>query len=284
MDWTCEAISRNTHVIRIPFDERKDWRSRVLLTSDRHWDHPDSDLDLQKKHLDEALEIGAPVVDIGDLFCVMQAKNDKRGSKAKIRPEHQTDTYFDSVVETAVEWFMPYKDIITVIAAGNHDTSVKRHQEIDILRRFCSELGCHQGGYRGFVRFQFESNVSAMRHSLVMYYTHGSGGNSPVTKGTIRTNRRNASVDGVDIIVSGHIHNAWVMETPVHYLNQANRIAERNRIHIQIPTYKRGLGDLAEGWENEKEFPPSPVGGWWLEFRFDYKTKSIKFKPIRTDN
>lgn len=268
----------------MPFEERNDWRARVLLTSDRHWDHPDSDLDLQKKHLDEALEIGAPVIDIGDLFCVMQGKGDKRGSKASIRPEHQTDSYFDSVVDTAVEWFRPYKDILTVVADGNHNTSVKRFHEVDILRRFCSDIGCYQGGYRGFIRFQFESSVSQMRSSNIMYYTHGSGGNSPVTKGTIRTNRRNAMIENADIIVSGHIHNSWLMETPIISLNQANRIVEKNRIHIQIPTYKRGLGDLSEGWENEKEFPPSPVGGWWLEFRFDRKSRSIKFKPIRTDN
>lgn len=57
------------------------WEQWVLLRSDVHHDNPKCDQKLEKKHLDQAKEYNAIIIDNGDLFCAMQGKYDKRASK-----------------------------------------------------------------------------------------------------------------------------------------------------------------------------------------------------------
>jgi len=49
------------------------WEQWILVTSDRHWDSVHSDRTMQKRHLDEAVERNALIIDLGDLFDAMQA-------------------------------------------------------------------------------------------------------------------------------------------------------------------------------------------------------------------
>ena len=92
-----EEISRNVHFINHRFNSTADnfW---VLLTSDRHHDNPHCNQELEKKHLDEAKERNAVIIDYGDLFCAMQGKFDRRASKDHIRPAHQHGNYLDRLV------------------------------------------------------------------------------------------------------------------------------------------------------------------------------------------
>ena len=79
--WHLERHSKNVHRIRIDGEASRDWEQWILLTGDRHFDSPYSRRDLQRKHLEEARERGAPVIDIGDFFDLMQGKHDPRASK-----------------------------------------------------------------------------------------------------------------------------------------------------------------------------------------------------------
>jgi UDP-2,3-diacylglucosamine pyrophosphatase LpxH len=53
--------------------------ARFLLISDVHWDAIDCDRRLLKKHLDEAVATDSMVLINGDLFDLMQGRNDRRG-------------------------------------------------------------------------------------------------------------------------------------------------------------------------------------------------------------
>ena len=88
-DAEIERIHRNVHFINHRFASTSEdfW---VLLTSDRHHDNPHCNQELEKKHLDQAVEREAVIIDYGDLFCAMQGKYDRRHSKDDIRPEHQS--------------------------------------------------------------------------------------------------------------------------------------------------------------------------------------------------
>ena len=121
----------------------------------------------------------------GDFFCLMQGRGDNRRNKSDIRPEHNNFRYLDSIVETAVEWWSPYAEILTVIGYGNHETGVIKWQETDILQRFVDllNLKCgtnvQVGGYGGWLVFKVGTR------NLVTYkvkYFHGSGGGGIVTK------------------------------------------------------------------------------------------------------
>ncbi len=78
MGWSLKKLERNVVEISIDLDRNKDWEQWVLLRSDVHHDNPKCNQDLERKHLDEAIEYDAPIIDNGDLFCAMQGKWDKR--------------------------------------------------------------------------------------------------------------------------------------------------------------------------------------------------------------
>ena len=111
--------SKNLHEIIVPMDD-----FQIAMLSDIHWDNPKCDWDVLKSHLDYFKKNNIPVMVNGDFFCLMQGRGDNRRNKSDIRPEHNNFRYLDSIVETAVEWWTPYADILTVIGYGNHETGV----------------------------------------------------------------------------------------------------------------------------------------------------------------
>lgn len=268
-EWTVEQ-KHDAAVIRVPFDDREGQEFRVLLTSDRHHDNPDCRRDMEYRHLDQAAEINAPVIDLGDLFCAMQGRNDRRGSKSKVRPEHRVGDYFGALIDTAVEDYAPWARQFAVIATGNHETAILRHNEIDLTRRLVAGLQAHgspviQGGYRGWVRFQFEGVQSNRRWSKTLYYYHGSGGGGPVTKGVIQTNRRAVYLPDANIVATGHIHESWEVTLTRYRLTSSGREYQDEQLHVQVPTYK-DEARARTGWHVETGKPPKPLGARWLVF------------------
>ncbi len=113
-------IQKNSHKLTIAASGRKS-EVKLAILSDLHWDNPDCDQKLLKKDLDYCLENDIHIMLNGDTFCLMQGKYDPRSSKSKVRPEHQRDDYLDAVINTAVEFFKPYAELITVVGVGNHE-------------------------------------------------------------------------------------------------------------------------------------------------------------------
>ena len=154
-----ERLGKNIHKLYLDKENNK-----VALLSDLHWDNPKCDRELLKKNLDYCLENNIPVHIAGDFFCLMQGRGDRRGNKSDIRPEHNNSRYLDSIVETAVEWFKPYKDILTVIGYGNHETAIIKYQETDLLQRFVDlfnltyKANVYTGGYGGWMIYEFASD------------------------------------------------------------------------------------------------------------------------------
>lgn len=119
-------------VVNIPFNKNKNWKQSFLLCSDRHWDNPHSDRKMQEDHLNEALERKAGVIENGDMFCGMQSRFDKRGSKSSIRHEHLDDCYLDRLVETCADWWSPWRKLLVLCGEGNHECV---DEETEVLTR-----------------------------------------------------------------------------------------------------------------------------------------------------
>ncbi|RCW38673.1 metallophosphoesterase [Marinilabilia salmonicolor] len=263
---------------KIKVERKKDWESWVLLLSDVHFDSKHCDRKLLKKHLDEAKEKNAQIFIFGDLWDCMGGKYDPRSGKGDLRPEYQVKDYFDEIVRDAIKFFKPYKDNIKLVTYGNHELSVLKRQEVDLLKNFTERLGIQKGEYSGFVRFSF-SDDEKKRHvstSKLLYYNHGSGGNSPVTRGVIKTNRRQNYISA-DYFVSGHIHSEWLMALPMVSVNQKGKVIKKEQTHISLGTYKDDHG--SGGWADMKEFPPPSMGGSWIKFEYD--NDNIKESFIR---
>jgi hypothetical protein len=170
-------------------------------------------------------------------------------------------------VETAVEEMTPYAADLALVGYGNHETSVLKHQETDVVKRLCDGLAVQRGGYSGFVRFQF-SRGKSNKSSHVLFYHHGAGGGGPVTKGVIQTNRRAVWLPDATLIATGHVHESWVLSLPRMRLSPSGRTYQDEQTHIQLGTYKQEM-TLAGGFHTERGRPPKPLGGAWLKFFYD---------------
>lgn len=276
----------NKNVLDITMDYSASWEQWFLLTSDRHWDNPHSDWKKQKLHLEQAKEKNAIVLDFGDFFCLMQGKYDPRASKNDIRPMHMKDNYLDAVINSAVDFFSPYADLFGLIGEGNHESSVRRRHETDVIERFVTTLNYKnntsltKGLYTGWVRFKFKKPSGSSRLTpLLLNYTHGYGGGGPVTRGVIQSNRKSVYLPDANFCVSGHIHESWMLTIPRERVNLYGNIYLDEQVHVCLPTYKEEYLQ-GENFHRERGRPPKPVhGGWWL--RFYYEEKKIKYNFIR---
>lgn len=270
MDWTVEQYTGNKHKIVFKGNPSHD-KAGLFICSDLHWDNPKCDRKLLKSHFDKAKELGAPIFVNGDFFCAMQGKYDPRRSKKDILPEHNKANYLDALVNTAVEWFAPYKDNLVLIGQGNHETAILKNLETDLLTRFVERYNystgaqCHTGGYGGHLVVQFEE-PDGRRMSYVIKYFHGSGGGGVVTKGVIQNNRMATFIRGVDCITQGHVHQAYAHFDPIEQFNVSNMsVRKKNLLHLRTPTYKEEYQDQSGGFHVERGRPPKPLGGCYMD-------------------
>lgn len=247
------------------------WEQWMLLRSDAHSDNPDSDLDLQRKHLDEAKKRRAGILDFGDVCCLMQGAWDPRKSKKKIRPEHNVDDYLDAVVGWSADLYEPYAHNWVSMGMGNHEASILKRHETNVIERLASRLRDRTGakflttGYTGWILFQFKIGKTQTQ-SIRLWHTHGYGGGGPVTKDMIQRSRQLAYVDNADIMCSGHTHDQWVTKDMRIRLNGAGTVEQRPVVSIKLPTYKDEYRSGVGGWHISTGKPPKPLGGYWLRF------------------
>ena len=273
----------NVHELQIEGKECK-----IGMLSDLHWDNPKCDRDLLKKHLDYCKEHNIPVMINGDFFCLMQGRGDNRRNKSDIRPEHNNSKYLDSIVTTAVEWFEPYADILTVIGYGNHETGIIKWQETDILQRFVDllNLKCNSnvqtGGYGGWLIVKMIENTKIF--STRIKYFHGSGGGGVVTKGALNLTRALELYEGCDVYTMGHIHENSarndVRDTLNHNAYKGYHVKHKP-IHLMITgTYKEEYQEGAKGWHVERGAPIKPTGGRFLTIKTE-RDRSNKEDVVR---
>lgn len=282
-------VSRTGLVTKVWVTYEGTLEQRFLLTADRHWDNPHSDHALQVKHLEQARKHGAGVVDLGDFFCAMQGKFDKRSDKSTLRPEHQREDYFDALVETATEFFSPYADLFVRIGEGNHETAVQKRHETNLIQRVVKSLNratgskIHHGGYTGWVQFHFIDTGSHREQQVNLWYTHGYGGGGPVTKGTIQTNRRAVYMPDAQVIATGHIHEDWNLTLNRVRMTKDGRPYKECQIHVQVPSYKDEWGEGEGGWVIEGGQPPKPIGARWLLFRKEAGDSRVLYDSLRAE-
>lgn len=287
--WQAEPLARN--VTRITFDGVKSgWDGWVLLRSDAHHDSPANVESKERQHLEMAKERGAVVLDFGDLFDVMGGRFDPRKMESGVKGKHKVDHYFDAVLDDAAEFYAPYADNIALLGAGNHETSVLKHHQINLthsLSRTLKRAATRDdtatiGGYGGYVFLSFVIQTT-VKHTIRVKYHHGHGGSSPVTKGVIQAQRRAVMYPDADICVSGHIHNGWITAHPQEHVTGQGVISSKAQIHISLPGYKDDWSDGANGWAVEKGFGPNMTGACWLHLqyqRYDNGDMPVAVTPI----
>ena len=241
-----------------------------LLMSDLHWDNPHCDRGLLKNHLDEAVKRNAAIILNGDTYCCMGGKYDRRADKSLIRPEHNTDRYFDAIVDTSVEWFAPYAKNILLIGYGNHETAIIKHGETDLLQRFASTLNystgsaVQVGGYGGTIDIRvLHDTIRGV--NFVVHYFHGHSGGGVVSKGVIQDQRLLAGTEGYDLTWMGHVHELYYHQNMVHRYDRSTKTLIQKPVHqLRTATYKEEWDGGYMGFHTERGRGPKPLGGYWL--------------------
>jgi hypothetical protein len=283
-----EHTHRNVCTVDIDVDGPR-WEAWFLLRSDAHHDNPKCDQTLERKHLVQAVDRDAGIIDAGDLFCAMQGKFDKRADKSAVRPEHNNNHYLDSLVDTAAEFYKPFASHFLVAGLGNHETAISKRCETNLTERMVTLLNqslkeggkqhrVQAGGYGGWIRFHFRINKT-QRDSRTLYEFHGTGGGGPVTRGVIQTNRMAVFNPDADIILSGHTHDQWIVPIQRHRISDLGIPYQDEQIHVRTPGYKDAWRDGHGGWEVEKMLGPKPLGAAWL--RFYREGKDIRMDVTR---
>lgn len=284
--WQIEQVSDTVQRMRIKYQSNKKWEFRILLTSDRHIDNVHSNLKLQKKHLETAKENNWPVIDIGDSMDAMQGRKDFRSSRLAMREcLNDKEEYFDSVVDFVSDFLMPYRHQFAMIGLGNHETSIIKHNETHLTKRLIRRLKEEGspvvlGAYSGWLKLLFSTDAGR-RRSINIRYTHGGGGNSPVTKGVIKTNRRGIVYPDANISISGHTHEAFCVPIARERVSDRGVVFTDEQLHVQCPSYKDETTNIPSGFSVEKEFSPKPVGAYWLIFEYSPEKRSIQYDAIR---
>lgn len=264
-----EHTRGNVVTIRYP-EVRKGFEAWILLRSDVHHDNPHSDRKMEKRHLEEAVERDAWIIDNGDLFCAMQGKWDKRASKETVRPEHQKGNYLDALIETAADFYRPYAERFAVLGRGNHETSIRSRHETDLTERLAERLRLAgspviASGYSGWVVFRFLIG-GTQSTSLILHHYHGSGGGGPVTHGVIEANRVAVYTPDPHIVLLGHTHTEWILPVARQRISSAGVLYRDEQFFVRVPGYKDAWGDGSGGWEVERRHGPKPKGAAWLRF------------------
>jgi len=267
--------AKNIHEIKLDGT-----RAKIAMLSDIHWDNPKCDRKILKKDLDYCLKESIPIMINGDMFCLMQGRGDNRKNKSDIRPEHNNAMYLDSIVETAVDWWSPYAHLLTVLGYGNHETTVIKFQETDILARFVKLLNIKNdtnvqvGGYGGWVIVNQtikKTGTSNGSSTCNIRYFHGSGGGGVVTKGALNLTRALEMYEDFHVFTMGHIHeNASRNDVRDSILQGRSSYRQiQKQLHLMLTgTYKEEYGDGSKGWHVERGAPVKPVGGRILEINY----------------
>ncbi len=280
LPWSIKKTAKNAFIIYVDFPSGNlkmgdTWK--CLLSFDRHHDNPKSNQALEKAHLDRVKELGTFCLDGGDLFCAMQGKYDRRSNKSDVRPEHQNGEYLDSLVGTAADFFEPYADVMPVFGLGNHETAILKAHETNLTDRLVHSLKertgakCYMGGYSTWIKFSFrfvnDAGKKTCRHTKTLWMFHGSGGDAPMSFGTLNVKRQGSIIPDADIIATGHSHNEFVVPLPRARLSSSGVPYLDEQLHIKVPTYKEEYQKGVKGWHVERGAPPKPQGATWLVFK-----------------
>lgn len=244
-----------------------------MLSSDRHHDSAKCNRILEKKHLDQATERDALIVDAGDVFDAMQSKYDQRSSKNEIRAEDVNAAYLDSIVRNAAKDYAPYAARWLLLGKGNHEMSVLDHHGIDLSTALAERMRAksnvtHAGGFTGWVQFMFMMNKTRSQ-SIRLKYLHGTGKGAEMTFGVLDVRRKGSYLPDADVVLMGHTHDATHVPYARERLSDGHTIYQDSVHVVRTPGYKAEYGSGEGGYAVERGHPPKPLGFAWLRLYWD---------------
>jgi hypothetical protein len=212
------------------------------------------------------------IIDVGDVYDVMQGRYDPRRTYKDLRPEYKVENYLDEIVKESAKFYAPYASSFLVIGKGNHEQAILKNNGVDLIGNLVHRLNSESGGniqagvFGGWVKFQFKI-CGTQNEAVNLKYFHGAGGGGPVTRGVIQTNRQAVYLPDADIILNGHTHDSWYVPIARERISGSGTVYQDVQHHVRTSTYKNDYGDGGDGWHVETWKPPKPIGAAWICFK-----------------
>ena len=135
----------------------------------------------------------------------------------------------------------------------------------DMIKRLVKGLSTPEheivaGGYGGLIM------MKAAGGNIPIKYFHGSGGEAPVTRGAIQTNRQAVYLPDFQVILNGHSHHMYWIPIVRERLDLNGRHYFDIQHHIRTPGYVMNYGDGSQGWEVMRGGVPKPMGSYIINF------------------
>lgn len=277
-----EELSENVHLFEFDGCRSTDIVP-TLFCSDIHLDSIGCKRDILKRHFDEIKEADGLIFIFGDLLDVMGSYGDRRLQREDIDPQfiQHGRTYLDLVAEYTIDFLKPYAKNIALISYGNHEKTINKFHNHDILRSIVWTLNLEQGvniqlgAYSGWVFLRLRNKRSSQICKI--HYHHGFGGSAKRSKGMLDVQIEAMKYPDANILVRGHTHQKWYDPSTARMRVSPNGRIYKDKIkYIQSGSYVDGIGAGKSGWAVEKNFNPTDIGGWFVDFKLK-KSNSDQF-------
>ncbi len=291
--WKATHVQRGVARIDIHLKANPKYEAWVLLRTDVHHDSTHANREMEFRHLKQARQRDAPIIENGDLFDAMGGKWDRRNISSKqILPDLRVDDYLTALPAYAADNYEQYSDLFAVWGVGNHETAMLKHHQVDLTQALITTLNdrtgtCHRvHGYAGWVVFRIHKlSADGKKTSTVKTFNmrrhHGFGGGAPATRGVIKHTRMMAQYPDAQIIFTGHDHNEWYVVRSKERITQKLHPYLQDVHCINSPGYKGAKVVSSDGWEAEMGFDPKTAAAHWLVFSYSWDTCSFEVEVRR---
>lgn len=248
-----------------------------FLCSDIHLGSACADHGLIVSQLQKAKDIGARILVNGDVFDAIGPK-DRRFDLTCLHPDvERKKDLAAAIVNLAKDIFLPFAKNIDLIGIGNHEETWIAYGYNDPVRRLIEELN-REGGkikhasFWGYIKTSFKIPGFRKRPRHKLLYLHGTGGDSPVTKGTIDFNRKGRNWV-YDALTFGHKHNYVCTADQIADVSESGKYIEKRQLNLQTGSYYRNYKQLTDDTVLDQSYaarsghPPKPLGGIFLCLR-----------------
>jgi hypothetical protein len=229
------------------------------LFSDLHLDAIDHDAKQFTSDMDAIAEADGSILINGDLVDGIMPTDRKRYSRAGDTTDD--DAQINAIAEYVCKRLEPWADFIDYIGFGNHEVSIVKYNNVDIIAMITTLLNqkrskelppIRRSGYVGFVNLAFSRDGSGVKR-FVIYRDHGKGGASPVTKGTISLNRL-YSTYAADLYWLGHSHVSMIDNKSqwTFGVTPQGNLYRKNKIGVITPGYNANFNEYE--YDNESKF------------------------------
>lgn len=268
-----EELSENVHLFEYQ-NVRSSELVSTLFCSDIHLDSIGCKRNILKKHFDEIKDANGLIFIFGDLLDVMGSYGDRRLQREDIDPQfiQHGRTYLDLVAEYTINFLKPYAKNIALISYGNHEKTINKFHNHDILRSIVWALNLEEGvniqlgAYSGWVFLRMRNKRTSQVCKI--HYHHGFGGNAKRSKGMLDVQIEAMKYPDANILVRGHTHQKWYDPSTARMRVTPNGRIYKDKIkYIQSGSYVDGIGAGKSGWAVEKNFNPTDIGGWFVDFK-----------------